>query len=259
MTFGSRVYGLGIIVLGMACLVWGDFVVGQTVPIDFPHRTALAYTAAAFLLITGATLLWRRTAAWAAAALTIYYTLIVLILVNGRVLLAHFAEYGTYENLAEQVGITAGALIVYATSATLHAPLAKRLTRLGQFAFGVCALVFGGAHFIYMNLTAPLVPPWLPPTQVFWGYATGIGFLAAGLAILTRIQARLAAILLTAMLATFTLLVHIRMLLANHSTEFNWTELALNLTLLGAAWVVADSLPHPSHHQSTPTAASPPQ
>jgi hypothetical protein len=32
------------------------------------------------------------------------------------------------------------------------------------------------------------------------------------------------------------------MLLADHSSHANWTELAINLANLGAAWVVADSL-----------------
>ena len=45
--------------------------------------------------------------------------------------------------------------------------------------------LFGGAHFFYMNLTTPLVPSWLPPSQIFWGYATGIAHIAAGFAILT--------------------------------------------------------------------------
>jgi hypothetical protein len=47
------------------------------------------------------------------------------------------------------------------------------------------------------------------------------------------------------MLATFALLVHVRILFADHKSEFNWTELALNLTILGAAWLVADSLRSP--------------
>jgi hypothetical protein len=44
------------------------------------------------------------------------------------------------------------------------------------------------------------------------------------------------------MLASFTLLVHIRMLFADHKSQFNWTELAINLAILGAAWVLADSI-----------------
>jgi uncharacterized membrane protein YphA (DoxX/SURF4 family) len=164
-------------------------------------------------------------------------------------LLAHYSVYGTYSGIAEQLAIAAGGLVVYATNAEvdakIDAALAARLIRLGQLTFGVCALLFGGAHFVYMNLTAPLVPKWLPPTQEFWGYATGVGFLGAGVALLTGVQARLAAILLTAMLASFTLLVHVPMLRADPSSRMNWTELATNLVLLGVAWVVADSLAQP--------------
>jgi uncharacterized membrane protein YphA (DoxX/SURF4 family) len=194
------------------------------------------------MLVAGAAIEWRRTAAWGAAALTGYYALVVVILMNGRLVLAHYAEFGSYSGAAEQLAIAAAGLIVYAASAKIDATRA-RLTRLGQLAFGVCALLFGGAHFFYMNLTAPLVPKWLPPTQEFWAYATGVGHIAAGLAILTGVQARLAAILLTAMYASFTLLVHAPMLLADPSSRVNWSENALNLALIGAAWVVADSLP----------------
>jgi uncharacterized membrane protein len=242
MTFGWRVYGLGVMAMGMVCLALRDFDPGQPVPDNFPHRTALACAAAAFMLIAGAAVAWRRTTTRGAAALTAYYVLIVIILMNGPVVLAHYAEYGTYEGLAEQVAIAAAGLIVYAASARIDAALAARLTRLGQLAFGVCALIFGGAHFVYMNLTAPLVPKWLPPTQVFWGYATGVFHIAAGVAILTGVQARLAAILLTVMYASFTPLVHVPTVLADPSNHFFWTENAVNLALTGVAWVVADSL-----------------
>jgi uncharacterized membrane protein YphA (DoxX/SURF4 family) len=242
MAFGWRVYGLGVMALGLVSLAWGDFDPGQPVPKNFPDRTALAYAAAVFMFVAGAAIEWRRTAAWGAAALTAYYALVVVILMNGRLALAHYAEFGSYSGAAEQLAIAAAGLIVYAAGARIDAALAARLTRLGQLAFGVCALLFGGAHFFYMNLTAPLVPQWLPPTQAFWAYATGVGQIAAGIAILTGVQARLAAILLTAMYVSFTLLVHAPMLLADPSSRMNWSENALNLALIGAAWVVADSL-----------------
>jgi uncharacterized membrane protein len=242
---GWRVYGLGVIALGMVCLAFGDFHPGQPVPKDFPARTALAYTVAAFMLLAGMAVEWRRTTAWAAAALAAYFSLIVVVLLNGRVLLAHITEYGPYESLAIELAIAAGGLIIYAATARIDAALASRLTRLAQVAFGVCALIFGGAHFVYMNLTAPLVPKWLPPSQEFWGYATGVAHIAAGVAILTNVQARLAAILLTIMFASFTPLVHLPMLLADPSNHWIWNENAVNLALIGAAWVIADSLGRP--------------
>jgi uncharacterized membrane protein YphA (DoxX/SURF4 family) len=246
MAFGWRVYGLGVMAIAMVCLAWGRFDPGQPVPTAVPDRAALAYAAAVFMLVAGAAVEWRRTAAWAAALLCAYYALIVVVLMNGRVALAHYAEYGAYDSAAEQLAIAAAALIVFAANARIDAALAARLTRLGQLAFGVCALVFGGAHFAYMNLTVPLVPKWLPPSQVFWAYATGLGHIAAGVAILTGVRARLAAILLTAMYASFTPLVHLPMLLADPTSFVNWTENALNLALTGAAWVVAGSLPRPN-------------
>jgi uncharacterized membrane protein YphA (DoxX/SURF4 family) len=243
--FGWRVYGLGIIALALVALAVGNFDPGQPVPKDFPARTVLAYAADAFMLAAGVAVLWRRTVAWGAAALTAYYTLIVVILMDGRSILRHASEYLAYSNTAGQLSIAAGGLIVFAASARIDLTLAARLTRLGRLAFGACALLFGGAHFFYMNLTAPLVPTWLPPSQEFWGYATGVAHIAAGLAILSGVQARLAAVLLTVMFAAFTPLVHLPMLLADPSNVGVWAENAANLAFTGIAWVVADSLRRP--------------
>jgi uncharacterized membrane protein len=245
MALGWRVYGFGVMALGMACLAFGDFDPGQPVPVHFPARIALAYAAGAFMVVAAAVVEWRRTAAWGAAALTVYYALFVVILMNGRLLLRDYAVFVTYENIAMQLAITAGGLIVYAATARIDPALAGRLTRLGRLAFGVCSLVFGVAHFVYMKNTASMVPKWLPPTQEFWGHATGACFVAAGVAILTGVQARLAAILLTAMLVSFGLLANGRILLADHASHWNWTESAVNLAVIGAAWVMADSLARP--------------
>ena len=241
-TFGWRVYGLGVIALAMVCLAWGSFDPGQPVPKDLPGRTVLAYAAAAFMLIAGVAIEWRKTMAWGAAALAVYYAAIVVILLNGPLIVAHYSEFGSYSGAAEQLAIAAGGLIIYATHARIDPARSSRLVRLGQQVFGGCALLFGGAHFFYMNLTAPLVPHWLPPSQTFWAYVTGLGHIAAGIAILAGVRARLAAILLTAMYVSFTLLVHLPLLLATPSSHWIWSENALNLALIGTAWVVADSL-----------------
>jgi uncharacterized membrane protein len=241
-SYGWRVYGLGAIALGAICLAFGDFHPGQPVPKDFPARTVLAYAAAAFMLVAGLAVEWRRTVAFGAAALAIYFGIVVVILMNGRVMLAHYSEFLPYESSAIQLAIAMGALIVYATHSTIDAPLAARLIRTGQLLFGICTLVFGMAHFFYLSLTAPLVPKWLPFSQEFWAYATGICHIAAGIAILSGVQARLAAILLTIMFASFTPLVHVPMLLATPSNHWIWNENAVNIALIGAAWVVADSL-----------------
>jgi uncharacterized membrane protein YphA (DoxX/SURF4 family) len=88
----------------------------------------------------------------------------------------------------------------------------------------------------------PLVPKWLPLGQDFWAYATGVAHVAAGVAILSGIQARLAARLLTIMFIVFGALVHAPLLFADPHSHFNWAANAMNFTLIGAAWAVADSI-----------------
>ena len=48
-------------------------------------------------------------------------------------------------------------------------------------------MLFGIAHFVYMDLTVPLVPKWLPPNVRFWAVATGVFHIAAGLAIVSGV------------------------------------------------------------------------
>ena len=45
MAFGWRVYGLGVMALGIPCLVFREFDPGQPVPEKFAAHTALAYAA----------------------------------------------------------------------------------------------------------------------------------------------------------------------------------------------------------------------
>ena len=241
MEFGWRVYGLGIVALSVIGFVWGDFISGQPVPKWLPERTALAYAAAVFMLVAGLGIQWRRTVNWAAAALIVYFGLFVLLLENGPVIVRNFAVYGAYFGAAEPLAFAAGALIVYAATAEMAAVRAARLVRMAQIAFGVCAVFFGGAHFVYMGSTAPLIPKWLPPSQEFWGYATGGFHIAAGLAILAGVQARLAAILAAVMYASFLPLVFVPVLMTEPSA-FRWTECATTIVLVGVAWTVAESL-----------------
>lgn len=151
------------------------------------------------MLVAGAAILWRRTVTWGAAAITAYNTMIVVILMDGRMVLRNAGEFLAETHTAEQVAIVAGGLIVYATSAKIDAARAAWLIRGGLLTFGIFALLFGTAHFAFMNLTAPLVPKWLPASSEFWGYATGLGHIAASPAILTGVRARLPATLLTVM------------------------------------------------------------
>lgn len=242
LSIGWRVWGAGIVALGLVGLAFNDFDPGQPVPAWLPGRAALTIAANIFMVIAGAALQWRPITARAAAALVAYYGLIVIVLMCGRVIVTHYDRFMAYNSTAGQVAIAAAGPIVYAAHATIEERRRALLIRSARLAFGGCALLFGAAHFVYLELTAPLVPAWLPPSQTFWAYATGVAHIAAGLAILTGVQARLAAILLTIMFAAFTPLVHLPLAFGDPDDHFIWAENAVNIALTGAAWVVADSL-----------------
>jgi uncharacterized membrane protein YphA (DoxX/SURF4 family) len=87
-----------------------------------------------------------------------------------------------------------------------------------------------------------MVPKWLPPGQTFWAVVTGVAHVAAGVAILARRWAHLAAVLLTVMFAGFGILIHAPLLLADPHSHLNWVMNAMNLALTGSAWVMADAL-----------------
>lgn len=73
-------------------------------------------------------------------------------------------------------------------------------------------LAYGIVHWQYAHFITTFVPPWIP-WHLFWIYFTGTALLAAGLAIVTRKLAYPAGVLLGAMILSFVILIHTRLLL----------------------------------------------
>jgi len=238
--WGIRVFAMAAAALGAIGLYWDDFaLVWQPVPPGVPGRALLAYVAGALFLIGGVMLLPRRTAPYGALLLTALYAVNVLLHVPDAG--AHPGEVVSWSGIAEQLALVVGGAVTCAFSAPLDAATSQRLIRIARIVFGMCLLAFGAAHFAYPAPTAAMVPKYLPPNQIFWAYATGAGHVAAGLAILSGVLARAAAWLLFAMFASFALLVHLPILVADPTTHLNWTMNAVNLALTGTALLIAES------------------
>ena len=237
---GLYVYSGAAIFLGVLGLVSGDFATSwQNVGPNIPLRVPLAYLAAGLELAGGIALLVPRTARAGALTLTIVYSVFTLIWVPKA-----FVDLGNYDpigNVFEEFSLVAAGLVLWA----IFSPAGSSMARARSFfalLFGICPISFGIVHIKDMPGLLGAIPGWLPPTRMFWAYATTLGFFASAVAILTGIMAPLAARLLTAEILVFELLFWIPNLSAGPNNHFNWAGNAISIAIGGAAWVVSDSI-----------------
>lgn len=220
--------------LGIFGLINGDFAeVWQFVPASVPGRQIMAYASAAIMLVCGIGLLSKRTDALAARVLFWYLALLVLLL-KVPVVVKHPLVEVAWQSMSEIVVVFTGGWVLFAANG--------RAVRSAQLVFGAALIPLGLAHFVYLNMTAPLVPAWLP-YHTGWAYFTGAAQIAAGLGVLLGIYARLAAALEAAMLTAFTVLVWIPAILAAPTSRPSWSELTISWAVSAGAWVVAASIP----------------
>lgn len=221
--------------------LWPFVVVWHPLPRHLPAPNSVcAYVSIA----CGIGLLWRRTAAAAARVLLAYLLLWLLLVRLPGMLLVPTVEY--WWAAARTAVMAAAAWVVYISFAVDWDRRWLRLAtgvwglRIARGLFGLALIPFGLAHFLYLELTAPLVPRWLP-WHVGWAYFTGGAFIAAGVAVLMGVYARLAAALSTFEIGMFTLLVWVPIVAAGSTTTFQRNETLVSAALTVGAWVVANS------------------
>jgi len=238
---GRIVFAASMMLAGVLSILFRDFaLVFGEVPKTIPGHDALVMASAAILLLAGAALLVPRTARIAALVLAIGLLLFTLLCHVRPVVMHPLVELSWYA-LGETLVLAAGAWILFSMQpARASEPLAKLgHVRAGQIVFGVSLIPLGLSHMFYMNLTAPLIPSYIP-FHVPLGYATGAFHIAAGLGIVFGVLPWLAATLETVMVALFTLLIWVPTVLGTPKL-FDWTEFTASLAITGAAWVVAES------------------
>jgi uncharacterized membrane protein len=242
---GHAVFAATLIALGILGLAQGDFApIWDSVPKGLPAREALAYLCAFISLASGLGLLWRRTAAAAACMLFVYLLLWLLAFKARYIFLAPLVE-GSYQSCGETAVMAAAAYVLYARFAAddrqrLGFALGANGVRLAYVLYGLALIAFGLSHFVYLDLTAPLVPVWLP-AHAFWAYVSGAAYIAAGAGVIFNVCARLAATLSALEMGMLTLLVWVPIVAAGPKDPSQWSETLLSGALTAAAWVVADS------------------
>jgi len=100
-----------------------------------------------------------------------------------------------------------------------EAPGINRAIAFGPLFFAIPMAVFGADHFIAPRSVTTLVPSWIP-WHLFWVYFVGVALIASALSIVANQHSVLAATLLSAMLASFVLLISVPKLVASPGDRF---------------------------------------
>ena len=129
MRVGVYVYGIASVAAGILDLVWGEFESAHQ-PLQawgdhIPGVTIFAYIAAVWLIAGGAALLWRRSARFGAAALSILYGIFVLFPLPRFYTAPHFLGYRTAVYIGV-LGSVCQQIILFVAAALLYSSLATR-------------------------------------------------------------------------------------------------------------------------------------
>jgi uncharacterized membrane protein len=252
---GQGLFAIASASLAIFSLAYGDFGSGgQSLPAWIAWRETWVYGSALILLVGSAGLCFPRTALPSALTIGAYQAIGAAMSVPQ--VLSKPLSIDAWYPLCEALTTLVGAWVLYAMlprqSPGAGIPIAgKGAMRAAQVLFGLTCVFYGWSHFVYADYTAGMVPAWLPSRLAF-AYFTGLGHVAAGLAIIVGILPRLAANLEAIMMSSFGLLVWVPSFFAQPRPEWakppenQWSELVVTLMLAASAWIVAISFGHRS-------------
>jgi uncharacterized membrane protein YphA (DoxX/SURF4 family) len=233
MNHHAIVYAAGALLLGAVGIWFGDFALQwQAVPKSISPMP-WAYVSGGILAAGGALILARREK-WGSLVLASFFGLWVVAFHLPPTLANSIGSIGAWNAPAESAFLTAGGLALLAAHLGGGRGVPARIARLLA---GASALVFGFAHFNYIEFTAGFVPEWIP-FRTFWAWATGVGHALAGLALLSGIRARLAAGCEAAMMGSFVVLLHLPRVIQSPDQHVEWVMLGMAGTMTGAALLV---------------------
>jgi uncharacterized membrane protein len=247
-------FAVTLVCYGIYGLIQGEFTPPwQDAPKSTPMREGLVYLGNIVSIVAGG-LLWSRTQTIAARVLFVA-TLLWLLLIKLRYIILAPTTEGSYQTCGETAVVVAAAWALYVEYATAWDR--RRLAfvagptglRASWILYGLALIAFGLSHFFYMELTAPLIPDWLPWHEG-WAYFTGVAYALAGIAIVVGVLARWAAILVAIQIALITFIVWPPLALSHKMTAFQWGEFITSWLLTAAAWIVADSYRGRNDHKT---------
>ena len=221
---------LAIAGLGGAAIAVGEFIgVFQLVPAWFPARAVVADIVGA-LFVIGAIGMVLPHKERGGARLVLAILAVAFVALDAPLVATNIHSGSAWTLLGETLALASGVALV-------AVPEHARLARIG---FAITLPIFAALHYFFRDYVASVIPSWIPAHDTM-AYATGAAMLAAGLAILTGVQARLAATLTAVMFGLWFAILHVPRLV-DHPASGEWASMCICLGMCGTAWLVRTRL-----------------
>lgn len=207
MLYSARIAAIFIAIAligwGIIHFLVGDFIAGRAPswPDGVFGKIAWAYTSGVILIIAALSVVFpnQKTRFTVTCA-----GLMILAWAGGRnlwIVLPDLDYGGNLTNLGKSLTIGSGLLLIAYDKK-------RSIFTLACVCIGIFFLIGGVQHFIFIDFVKTLVPRWIPG-DVFWSYVAGAGLIAAGIALITGIQRKLAALVAAWMVFIWFLILHI--------------------------------------------------
>jgi uncharacterized membrane protein len=243
--FGRMMFGTGILLLGILCIIYKDFILGRPPAWSgtFAVYPALAYVSAAAIIIASIAILFRKDAEFAA--------LLIAVLIFLLSFLRHLPHFmNDWLNAYKSIALVGGALIVAASffkkdsAARLNVSERKReiLVLAGSLFIAVFFIACGYAHFKWAEGVQNLIPSYIP-FRLFWVYFCGICLFAAAIGLLIPQLKRWASLLAAIMILGWFILFHIPRFAANPDDPSDRMGLCESFAFSGVLFILAGMYP----------------
>src|SRR5882762_4574794 len=240
---GRIIFAVGIIGLGILCIISKDFIVGRPPawPTGIEVNPALADISGIALILAAMAILAKKKAGLAALLIA---GLILLLSV-----LRHLPNFmNDWGNAYKSMALLGGTLIVASSFFKEDGQITprfriderwrKRLVLTGCFLLGVFFIAMGYAHFKFADFVIDYIPAYIP-FHAFWTYFCGVCLLAGGLGLLLPPTRKWAALLSGIMVLGWFILLHIPRFIANTRDASDRMGLCESFTIAGVFFVLA--------------------
>lgn len=222
-TFFSRFIAIApyLFVLAITGFAIHQFITGSFMMTRIPYTVGgetMAYATGAFLLLIAVLLGSRKYVSLAVLGLAIII-MVWAIIPRVPIALADKTFGGAWTNLFKALCILFGSFVVARalekpehTDGNVETTLqywVQKLASFSKYSASMFLTVCGVQHFMFAPFVKTLVPVWIPPSQLFWTYLTGVALVLGGLGLLVPRTYSLAARLSGIMVLIWFLTVHI--------------------------------------------------